>query len=805
MAVDVRKPSRSGLSSRGRVTGLRIPKWAGITLAALAAASSLALAPLSPLASDGINCITVVVIGLLLMRGPRRHSPLRRTLLLLLVALAAAFVSGAMNVACELVTGHAPHRPWLGDAVAFLYVPFTLAALLLVPPASHRTGYRARALADGILASSCLWYLIVIAGNHVLHGGHIGWNLACLAAAAGDVCVVATALTVLSRCSVPMTPTVGGIALGVTVLSINDVWLALSGQDAYAIRPALMFQFGLLLLAAAAALPGSPADGAVRWLPRIRWALASAPFLPLLVCILATIMMVSRGEGLRRNEVVPALVLAMALVVRQYVGSRDRQRLVAALRERETVLEAALRRDALTGLGNRLALMERLSAVLDDRREWPVAVALLDLNDFKLINDNHGHAVGDQVLRESADRLASVVREDDLVVRLGGDEFAVVGTRILSRSRDGFARRLVDAFEEPISVGETQFRVSVSVGIVLGQAPETPGTLLAHADAAMYRAKEDTPAVSQVHILEPDERSRIVRHLSIREQIIHPALGQFHVHYQPIVELATGRTRGFEALLRWHHPDMGTIAPDVFIPLAERAGSIGALGHHVLTTAARDIARLAWRRRDEQLFVSVNVSPRELVAEPFADSVLATITACGLAPEQLMLEVTEQAFTSNLAPIEAAVRRLAAAGVTIAIDDFGTGYSTLRYVRRLQPRTMKIDRSFIAEAPRDEAACRLVDAVHTMGKTLELRIVAEGIETAEQLRFLQEIGCEFGQGYLFSPAVPAEEMERLLTARGGAYLSSQRHPLLSSQTIGSPSPATPLIPCSAVEQYSPGS
>jgi EAL domain-containing protein (putative c-di-GMP-specific phosphodiesterase class I) len=654
MAVDVTKSSRPGLPRLGRLAGLRIPIWAGVTLVAVVAGTSLALALLSPLASDGINCITIVVIALLLSYRPRRADPLKRALRLLTWALGAAFVASGMNVVCELVTGHPPSHPWAGDAVAFLYVPFTVAALLLVPAASQRTGYRARALADGIVASSCLWYLIVIAGNHLApSAGHGGWDIAGFAVAAGDVCVVATALTVLARCSAPMTPIVGGIAVGVTVLSVNDVSLAISGQGAYGVRPVLMFQFGLLLLAAAAALPGPQSDQATRWFARVRWTLGSAPFLPLLVCIVVTVAIAAGGGGLRQSEVVPALCLVVALVARQYVGSRDKQRLVDRLREREFGLQAALRRDALTGLGNRLALMERLSAVLGDRRQWPVAVALLDLNEFKLINDNHGHAVGDQVLCQAAERLART------------------------------------------------------------------------------------------------------------------ELDQFHVHYQPIVELATGRTRGFEALLRWDHPDMGGIPPDVFIPLAERAGSVDVLGRHVLMTAATDMARLGWRRPDERLFVSVNVSPRELVRDGFADSVLTTLNACGLPPEQLMLEVTEQAFTADLTPVVAELARLSGAGVTIAIDDFGTGYSTLRYVRRLRPGTIKIGRSFIVELPDHEAACRLVDAVQTIAEMLELRTAAEGIETEAQLRFLRGIGCELGQGYLFSAAVPAEEMEPLL-AEGDA-------------------------------------
>jgi diguanylate cyclase (GGDEF)-like protein len=559
-----------------------------------------------------------------------------------------------------------------------------------------------------------------------------------------------------------MVSTIGGIAGGVTAIAANDIWQLLSGRSEFSIGSDVLFQGALLLLLVAAALPVPRKAATLDRLRRARFALGAAPFLPLLACIGVTISLILRGKGIPQPQVLPALCIALALMARQYVGSRDKQRLVTSLRERETTLKSALRRDTLTGLANRLALMERLTDVLSDQRHWPVAVALLDLNDFKLINDNHGHAVGDEILRRAANRLVDSVRAEDLVVRLGGDEFAVVATRFADSDRDGFVARLLKAFETPLDAGGARFQIAASVGIVVAEPSQTAGGLLAHADAAMYRAKEDKQATSGVTFLEDAERRRVLQHLSIREQIARPDLSQFHVHYQPIVDLASGRTRGFEALLRWAHPEFGPIRPDVFIPLAEQAGSITTLGRFVLSTAAADLARIQWRHRSERLFVSVNVSPRQLVRKGFADEVLADLATSGLDADQIAIEITEQAHASNLAPVEDALAQLSAAGITVSIDDFGTGYSTLRYLQRLRPKVVKVDRSFISNLAADPAAGQLVSAVHTMAQTLGLRMVAEGIETPEQLEFLQSIGCELGQGYLFSPPQPLEEVPTML-------------------------------------------
>jgi diguanylate cyclase (GGDEF)-like protein len=726
------------------------------------------------------NTCTVTALALLLMSGDRRHDALRRTRLLLLCALAASFVAGLMPLIYLLQVGHAPPRPWLSDGVALTYVPFTVAGLLLIPAASARVGHRARALADGMVAAGSLWYLLAALAVGTSYGSGGLSAAVALAFPIGDVFVVSSALTVLARCCSPARPMVAWIVAGLTAVAAQDVWVSASGQAGTARGPALLYQAGLLLLLGAAAAPAITDPGQTEESAHSSWALGALPFVPLLASMAWTTRMVLGGADMPHRQVLPALAVAVALTLRQFTASRDKQRLVVRLLQRESGLEVALRRDHLTGLANRLALMERLDDVLSDPEHWPVAIALLDLNDFKLINDNHGHAVGDEVLQELASRLSGAVRDTDLVARLGGDEFAVVITGVGTAQRNLLADRLMKAFDAPVQVAQRLFPVTVSIGVVLAQPTETPGELLAHADAAMYQAKADKRGTSRVITVTGEDREHVSSQSRMREAIAAPDLDQFHVLYQPVVDLATGRIRGIEALLRWHHPELGNIPPDTFIPLAEQAGSIGALGRFVLETGTADLAALQQLRPDHRLAIGINVSPRQLATSEFVEHVHGLLERHGLAADQLVLEITEQAFVADLDPVADTVARLADAGVSVAVDDFGTGYSSLRYLQHLRLDIMKIDRSFVAEINNSHASRELVSAVAAMGRTLDLQLVAEGIETLDQLRFLQEINCELGQGYLFSQPVVIGDIARLL---------SEGHSYPVGETA-----ATPIVP-----------
>ena len=708
------------------------------------------------------NIASVVLLAALLMHGPRRRDALRRTRLLLFLALGTAFVAGILRLVYNSLSGHLPPSPWVSDYVALSYMPFAVAGLLCLPASSPRVGHRARALADGMLAATSLWYLLLTAGVTYGVGGRGLANVVHFAYPIFDVFVLSAGLAVLARCSSACRRMVLWMVAGFAAESANDMWTAMSGGAAAQRGSVLLYQAGLILFVGAAATPPVRKAPDHEQAASTPWPFAVAPFLPLLASMVMTAHMIVRGQDMPHAEVLPALGVAIALGARQLAASRDRERLVLALLDREKSLEAALRRDELTGLANRLGLTEWLDHALARASLWPVAIALLDLDDFKLINDNHGHATGDQVLKEIARRLTSVVRKGDVVARLGGDEFAIVATRVDETQRTRLAERLLRVFDSPIEIGEQRFIVATSIGIVVGQHGENGSGLLSHADAAMYRAKAGRAGSSTVKVLSGDDRVDVSRDLRIREEIAAPDMHQIHVVYQPVVDLATGRIRGVEALARWHHPELGSLRPDVFIPFAEQAGSIAAIGDHVLATALEDLVQLQAVRPNSRLAVGVNVSPRQLASAGFVERVLALIEWHSLAADQLVLEITEQAFETDLEPVAEAVGRLAAAGVSIAVDDFGTGYSSLRYLQRLSLEIMKIDRTFVSEVMSCSTSRDLVSAVAVMGSTLGLQVIAEGIETIDQLRVLQEINCELGQGYLFSPPMDMTDMARLL-------------------------------------------
>ena len=733
----------------------------------LVGVASLALVRTGEQAAYFVQTVSTVVAGGFLLSGERRHDALRRTRFFLLLALVAAFLSGLSLFAYQLATGHMPPDPWLDDALVLCYPPLTVIGLILIPAADRRTGHRTRALADGLIAASSLWYLLMaigVAGQGDARG--MLAEAATIAYPVGDIFVVSTALAVLARCTSEARRIVLLIACGVAALAAADIWFAqnavLGPQDA----PGVLFQFGVVMLIVAASSP--PVHGRESR-PDVRFSavLGAAPFIPLLACTVFTSRMVLNGEAMPQRQVLPALVVAIGLMLRALVSSREKERLLRDLRSREQTLEAALRLDELTGLANRVGLVEELDAAVRSQR--PVSIALLDLDDFKLINDNHGHDIGDEILRVVASRLRHSVRDTDVIARLGGDEFAVIADPY-----DGLAERLLECFEVPVLVGARRFKLRASIGIVTSRPSDSSAALLAHADAAMYQAKERKQRNSQVEELHGDGRRSVAARLRVREEVAAPSLEQYRVVYQPVVELTTGRIRGIEALLRWDHPEIGPISPSVFVPLAEQAGSIGILGEWVLQRAVADLGETRRKCPGSVLTVSVNVSPRQLADEQFIERTLALIEANELEPGALVLEITEQALETDLESVAAAVARLRAAGILVAIDDFGTGYSSLRYLQHLEVDIMKVDRSFVGEIATAESQCLLVSSIAGMGTALGLTLVAEGIESLDQLRMLQTMQVDLGQGFLFSVPVPIEEIQRLLRS-SGAYPVALAH------------------------------
>lgn len=427
--------------------------------------------------------------------------------------------------------------------------------------------------------------------------------------------------------------------------------------------------------------------------------------------------------------------------------------------------------DILTLLPNRKLFTDRLTLALAHARraQTTLAVILLDLDNFKDINDTLGHSVGDEVLITIAERLQEAVREGDTVARLGGDEF----TLLLSDLVDGqnaarIADKLLHSIDRPLSIGSRQLYVTASIGIALYPNDGTDAeTLVKNADSALYRAKDLGRNNYQLCTSELKVRAqeRLSMENSLREAFDRK---EFVVHYQPVVSLVTGRTCGMEALLRWNHPERGLIQPDDFIPIAEESRLIVPLGEWVLRTACRQAVE--WRSLGLPFNrISVNLSPRQFQQHDLTAMVASALEDCGLDPRSLELEITETAAMQNADLAADALHALRASGVTIAMDDFGTGYSSLTYLKRFPIDTVKIDKGFVRDIETSSGDAAIVSAVIRIARILGLRVVAEGVESEEQLHFLRKKRCQEMQGFLFSRPIPAAELTAVLRSNRSVF------------------------------------
>jgi diguanylate cyclase (GGDEF)-like protein/PAS domain S-box-containing protein len=424
--------------------------------------------------------------------------------------------------------------------------------------------------------------------------------------------------------------------------------------------------------------------------------------------------------------------------------------------------------DPLTGLPNRVLFLEFLTHALarSRRRQSAVAVLFLDLDRFKYVNDSFGHDTGDELLTALALRLQGVVRPGDTIARFGGDEFVVLCEDLSpGAAREQaieVAERLVDVVESPFSCqGQAHF-LSTSVGIACSTGVEDrPEALLRDADAAMYRAKER--GKGRWEVFDEAMRLSVVQRVET-ENALHRAIerDEFEVYYQPVVSLRDGSCVGAEALVRWNHPERGVVSPTEFITLAEETGLVVPLGRWVLEEACRQAD--VWRRaRDDVSFtISVNLSARQLVRTELITEVEDALRASGVPPAMICLEITESVLMDDVEVSLGAIRALKNLGVRLSIDDFGTGYSSLGYLKRLPVDTVKVDRSFVDGLGTDPEDSAIVAAVVNLGHTLGLTVVAEGVETDEQLAELVALGCDQAQGFLFSPARPAAELGDLV-------------------------------------------
>jgi diguanylate cyclase (GGDEF)-like protein/PAS domain S-box-containing protein len=446
------------------------------------------------------------------------------------------------------------------------------------------------------------------------------------------------------------------------------------------------------------------------------------------------------------------------------VGVLAATRDLTRVKEAEQELAHQAVHDDLTGVANRALLLDRVhqSLLRLERQPGRLAVLFVDLDFFKAVNDTMGHEAGDQVLVEVARRLQTASRRTDTVARFGGDEFVVLCDKLrLDEDVSVVAERVVRALAEPITVDGREVVITASIGLVVtDQASARPEELIADADAAMYQAKD--LGRGRFQFFDPELRDRALARLAL-EADLRGALerGEFRLSYQPLFALENRTLVGVEALIRWQHPQRGTLDPEAFIGVAEERGLIRAIGAWVLDEACRQLAEwlpLAGPR----LTMAVNVSPLEFTQPDFVGSVERVLQRHGVPPSRLCLEITETALLSTRSQIDPVFAGLSAIGVRLALDDFGTGYSALTHLRRFSVDLLKIDRSFVERLAAGERDREIVGAVTAMAHALGMTIVGEGIESSGQLTELQRLGCDEGQGYLLARPQSAEAMTALL-------------------------------------------
>lgn len=467
-------------------------------------------------------------------------------------------------------------------------------------------------------------------------------------------------------------------------------------------------------------------------------------------------------------------VLARGLAVRDASGKAYRiagsQTDITSRKLTEEKLVHDAFHDVLTGLPNRALFTDRLSNAIKRSKRHPIAsyaVLFMDIDRFKVINDSLGHVVGDKLLVEVARRLVRFLRPSDTVARMGGDEFAVLLEDVIDAED---VLRVVERIQRelpiPFEVGEGEILTTASIGVAMGSTDyEAPEEILRDADIAMYQAKSKGKACHV--IFDSSMHQNVLKRLKIEADLrLAVENNHFLIHYQPIMDLTKEKVIGFEALIRWNHPELGLIYPLEFIPVAEETGLIVPIGKWILTEACRQLSE--WQRRfpsDPPLKLSVNISSRQFLQTDLPEQIAGILRQTGVAPACLALEITESIIMERASIAEATLTRLKSMGIHIHIDDFGTGYSSLSYIHRLPVNALKIDRSFISKATESEENVEIVKTIVALARALSLDVIVEGLELAEQVTWVRELECQFGQGFYFSKPMEPLSIELLMQER----------------------------------------
>ncbi|GAA3397249.1 putative bifunctional diguanylate cyclase/phosphodiesterase [Cryptosporangium minutisporangium] len=637
-----------------------------------------------------------------------------------------------------------------------------VAALLVLPMAPPTLLGKVRLFCDGaiiaISLSGVIWLLMGqewYATARQVGYGAVSVTVLCLVL----VMVVSIAVLLLVNGELTGRSALTGLTVGGGLVATSLVF-----ETATALRGDewtwghVVAQLGALTVAMSAGLPMPMGGGRDRG--PTTFAAQALPYLPLVV--MASFAMREQLQYGRMDTVVVwhGMGVVIAILARQFLSLRMTTSLSNELGAQRARLAHQAYHDPLTGLANRTLFSDRLAEALASDRPRP-ALLLVDLDGFKAVNDTRGHAAGDQLLVAVAGRLRGAVRATDTVARLGGDEFAVLLPGAAGEADAvAVATVILERVSQPVSVGDgNPVAVRASVGIALADDRSTAELLLRDADLALYEAKET--GKNRYRVADQELSSSSLGRLQLEEEL-RTALdaGQFEVHYQPIVELASERVTAVEALVRWRHPTRGLLGPGAFLEAAESAGLLSALDGFVLRSACHQVK--IWREMRQDFVVSVNVCAAHLVDAGLADEVAAALAEADVPAGALMLEVTETSLVADLALAARTLRELSDLGVRIALDDFGTGYSSLTYLRTLPIHAIKIDRSFVRDLDgnaTDEAVTR---AILGLAETLGLRPVAEGVEGVSQADRLRDLRCGHAQGFLFAKPMPARQLTQLL-------------------------------------------